>query len=502
LNFGAIKEEMEKLSNTYNKARGTLQREVPRSVPGKGAPTASPTRTGLTDLQSRRVQMYLSELKSLESTVLQHADKVHTIVRDPDSIMKWIKDKKYNILNPASKNKYIPSGEDISKIRNFVKTLQTKLARTASLKVEAQGSAIPSGVFKDDPKAVVKTPGVKRPGVGRVSKEDPQVKKLQQAMMAAGIPLTKFKDDGKWGGETMQGWEKLRSMVPRAGLSAATKDYNSLKPQFDRATRFAYALAKTVKQQDVKFQVDGKEFNSGDFADLTSALTAMDRNYGFNRDEMHDNEYVKAVWMAFVNIYKKLSGEEGAFIENYHGPQMLSALKASIVSLLKQIRDRGLPQKGKVEEVPGIPGVSSPEKPATPGGIGYQRRTDWKPGSKDGGIKGLQYPVQLNTMDDLKLAIAYLPSGFILSTPQNFMTYAYSVFRRKGAPAKKPKTYQEAAKLYFGMLRSRVADILAAMGDLSGEMRATQPGLLRDMEEDTLLFNRALMTIGEKLGLV
>jgi hypothetical protein len=220
---------------------------------------------------------------------------------------------------------------------------------------------------------------------------------------------------------------------------------------------------------------------------------------------MHDDKYIKSIFEAFVNIYRKLEGEEGTFISNNYGPEVRNALMSHIISLLKQIRDRGLPVKGQGaggSGVPGIPGLQESSPQQGQGGVGYQKRTDWAPGSKDVGIKGLNYPQQLNTLDDIKLSIAYLPSNIVLGTRENFMTYSYSVFRRKGGPTKLPNTYKEAAKLYFGMLRNRVAEILAAIGEKSGEIRATQPGLLRDMEEDIMSFNRALLAIGQQLGFV
>jgi hypothetical protein len=341
---------------------------------------------------------------------------------------------------------------------------------------------------------------------GKAIPKDPDVEKLQLALMAAGFSVGTHKNDGRWGGDTAAAWEVLRHTVPRANLSsAAEKDVDALKPEFQRAIRWAFYLANSAKKESIKFQIDGKEFTSGDFADLTSALTALDRNYGFNRDEMHDDKYIKSIFEAFVNIYRKLEGEEGTFISNNYGPEVRNALMSHIISLLKQIRDRGLPVKGQGaggSGVPGIPGLQESSPQQGQGGVGYQKRTDWAPGSKDVGIKGLNYPQQLNTLDDIKLSIAYLPSNIVLGTRENFMTYSYSVFRRKGGPTKLPNTYKEAAKLYFGMLRNRVAEILAAIGEKSGEIRATQPGLLRDMEEDIMSFNRALLAIGQQLGFV
>lgn len=77
----------------------------------------------------------------------------------------------------------------------------------------------------DQPKAPGKTPGkapAKAPGKGAPRgmgrKARPNLQQLQNAMMAAGIPLPSHQADGKWGPETWRAWNTLRtSIIERKG---------------------------------------------------------------------------------------------------------------------------------------------------------------------------------------------------------------------------------------------------------------------------------------------
>lgn len=517
LNFQSVKEALAKLSGAYDKAHGV----APKSVkPQESAQTSKPIQEKKPSNYQEQLKIqeereikektnnYIKTLDEFAKFVIVNRKIIETKMKSPgvvNKLIQWATNQKYNIINPKTKYPVAITDEHIKNINDYLNRLRT-LAKSASVKM-AQNP--PAGVPNVPIPGVVKAP-VKPGRTGPKIVSDPLVKRLQQALMSlyGDNAVGTSKDDGKWGKNTMRGWDRLVHDIPRANLSPATRDYNSLKPQFEKAIRFAARYAQKTKKQETKFKLNGKDYSIGDFESVTDFLAAIDRNYpGTNRNEMHDDEYIKVIQGHIREIGKAIMGEEGEDISDSYGPQILKLLQSYIIAIWKNVGNYILSQKGQkgLPGVPGEPGKSNapgtPGTPGTPGGTEYQKRTDWAPGSQNAGLKGLFYPRPINTLDDIKLAVARLPSGIWLSTTDNFMTYANSALRQKGGP-KLSGTYKGIAKQYWALLRNRVSNILTAITEKSGEIRATQPDLLRNLEEDIAHFNRALLAIGQQLGFV
>ncbi len=503
---GAI-EKLAGVANQYGKAHEPMQRERPKTTKSpkpdtKPGPQKTKSPGGYQEqyksmLQKRmkaRADAYVRVLDDLAKFVMSNDTALNKKL-NPGAVQKlleWATKQKYNVQSKPDYAYHIKlTDKSVKNLAGYLAKLKG-VVHSASVKTadDVPGVALPGA------KPTAKKPVTRRrkPAV----KSDPVVRALQQAIMAAGIPLPRFKDDGKWGKETAGGWLKLVAKLPKSANLPTNRVPN--KAEMQRATRFARVLAKNVQKDSTKFKLYlDKVFTLGDFDNVRNFLAALDRNYQLNREEVADDPtYMRAVIAHIRKLYASLQGDEGKFISNYYGPQTLNLIQSKFLKVVRQIGQYGLPSKKKETDVPGLaktPGEKSDKLEAPPS------RGNWKPGAKDVGVKGLNFPI--TKANEITLAIRMLPDQNWLTSTRNFTMKARAAVREKGSPLRKlAPTQKGVAQQYWKLLDARVRDIITALGTFKQELLTRDVNVYKQMVRVITSFNNELTWVGQQLGFV
>lgn len=442
---------------------------------------------------------YLTELKRFENTILQNSDKIHKILNDPKNLMKWIEKRKTEL-----NEKYVPGGEDIVKLRGLVNQLQKRLAKTASLKFA--DDAIPQGVvFKDEkPSVSEKSPVSKIPTrsvIKRPKNDDPEVKELQQLLLKLGH--NPGKNDGKWGKNTANAWNsfveksppQFNKFVQKVNASQA-KHQNRPITQIKNAIKLIRYLLRQEKEKvdtiplgplniPMKALVSPKVFvdymknilNARSFSPHT-AIQYLEEMRQYVEDHKYDMELTKSQspdrWSRQIEFLIR------QFRTYRQEPNFIYPWDNKKTELVDPRQDKSTQESNKDYSV-------SLEK------------REVSRGKSDHGVRGLFYPREINTVDDLIVAINNLPSSKWLNSLENFYLRADSDYGRIGSKGM-GKTRQERAQQYWKVLYNRITQIVRALSSKEKEIKSRDRDKFREMESTITQVNRELQWIGEKIG--
>jgi len=437
-----------------------------------------------------------------------------------DKLAKWLDERKYNVTSTPNKSYHVElNDESIKELTDYFNKLKSI---TKSSSIKNAGNGAPSFSLETT-KENTTTPVSKQKKKYIKPENDENVIKLQEALKGAGFDPGTI--DGYWGPKTAIAWNNFLSGAPVVVVKHMKPIVNPKGQRHgDRPNSISYA-SKIINYISSRKKNEGTSFiplESGINVPLEALLNPRvfvnymqgklgSRPFPPSSALQYLKELLDYTYDKEYNIVKKAP----EYVQKWR--KQIDYLTNQFQKYLLQEKKSPSGQKNELldpfteekhfsypwqkSNVPGMEkNISGRETNVTE--EPYQKRTDFQAGSKNIGIKGLFYPKTLDNLDDIKQAINYLPSGTWFSTVDNFKTFAYSQLSQKGGPRKLPNTYEEAGKIYFNRLRRRVAEILAGLNKVSGNLRRKDPGTLKDLEEFLSMFNRALLSMGQQLGII
>jgi hypothetical protein len=288
----------------------------------------------------------------------------------------------------------------------------------------------------------------------KVRESNPTIQHLQEMLTSVtGRATSKSgKSDGIWGPQSAEAWNSFKNFMQDADLSPASISAPPSDEEINRAMRFGINYLNESKDQ-ISFVLDGQEIYSKDLSSVTNLLAMLNRNFGLNKEQMHDDQYKVEVFNYLRKIVDVLQGEEGKKIRLYHGMGAFNALKNNLISLWQNISEYGL--KNKPNELDEI-GVEKSKQPnnveRNKGNVGVGQIDKMKSIAPTQNIQ--------KTMDEIVEKYKNLPDAEFFATKDMFLQLAESKMSGSDGVARLPGSQIEVGRMYYNKLKKDVRDII------------------------------------------
>jgi hypothetical protein len=293
--------------------------------------------------------------------------------------------------NPEGKR----SLNDLKLVNRFLyNNILKKVAQTDSSSLEKFADLLSRIKALQKGKAKTKTRRPRgRRGRAPRKKGDPNIIKLQQALMAAGFDVGVYKDDGKWGKDTSAAYNRMLDAAKQytggraLRLSPSSPRVAPSAGEIATAERVANFIAGRTKDvlSRVEFDIMGQKFDSRDLESTGAFLEALARA-GLIAPDYTKLKKEEAIRIASKNLrilITDLRGNLGNTLRMNFGPGAVTALTNQIRTLWTAFnaKDWTPAKASKPESVERMLGMKGKEGPGKPSGLGG------KPDTRPSGLK-------------------------------------------------------------------------------------------------------------------
>lgn len=245
--------------------------------------------------------------------------------------------------------------------------------------------------------------------------KDPQVKALQQAMVAAGFDVGKHRDDGVWGKDTASAYNqmmaKIKTLVPRLKPPVVTdKEPADLARIVGLGQRVAAYLQKVAPAVEGEFEFKGKTINLKALQSPEAFVNELRLQGLFDPNSEHDDRPAEIL----QEMYAAIQPEKIREAMELESPGKYGQIVAMMQRLYNQLAG------GWKKSAPRIPGTKAPEAPAAP--PASSAGTSGKPGgtlARQLSSLGIP-PEHRPAADELRRKIDSLPRFEIINSPRWF----------------------------------------------------------------------------------